>query len=346
MTVMKAIERAILKTLVYASIFSYPLRPEEICRYLVIDNPVDSEVVFRALKMMEADGNPVEPCRSPSGTIRTRLTGRFHGAGRIQAEEGYYFLSGQGEIVGLRKKREKWSQEKVRKAKKVAKLLRLILTVKLVGISGGLAMNNADENDDIDLFIVTAGGRLWLTRLLVTALVELMGKRRQPFPKYKIHNTKYIIQDLICLNMFVDEDHLAIPLSERNLYTAHEVAQMKMLWDRDGMYQRFLVANSWVGDYLPNTLPAILNEAPVILNEVKNLRDPSSASQRIQDDKVGQIGKFMNWFEKALRVLQLKYMSRRRTTEKISPGRILFHPEEKGEWVMREWEKRCWKLGL
>jgi Rieske Fe-S protein len=43
--------------------------------------------------------------------------------------------------------------------------------------------------------------------------------------------------------MFLDEDHLSLPQNEQNLFTAHEVCQLKVLWQRNNLYQKFQKEN-------------------------------------------------------------------------------------------------------
>lgn len=117
----------------------------------------------------------------------------------------------------------------------------------MVAVTGNLAMDNAEKNDDIDLLIVTARKRLWLTRLLTNFLVEIVANRRRPNDKE--------VKDKICLNMFLTEDHLKIPLKEQNLFTAHEVCQLKLLWQRKNSYQKFIQKNLWSQKFLPNWKP-------------------------------------------------------------------------------------------
>jgi hypothetical protein len=73
--------------------------------------------------------------------------------------------------------------------------------------------------------------------LLVLAVVKLAARRGTE----------------LCPNFLISADHLR--LSERNLYTAHEVAQMVPLTPTP-WYQAFLNANRWIGNFLPNALPA------------------------------------------------------------------------------------------
>jgi hypothetical protein len=317
---MEELRRPILETLCYADIFDYPLKIEEIYRYLINHE-------FKRIKNeFKLIGSALEKL------ARERKVGE---------RDGYYFLAGRGEIVGSREKRKVWSLPKIRKAEKITNLLKIIPTVKLVGISGALAMENSDENDDIDLFIVTSAGRLWLTRFLVTVLVELRGERRRPGISLANSSTSVSFKDKICLNMFVDEAHLAVPEEERNLFTAHEVAQMRKAWDKDGTYQKFLWENRWVREYLPNALNNQINTNKQISKSISN-------KQISNKKKLFHcfIVRLLHCLEKVLMNLQLKYMEKRRTIEKIESGRILFHPDDKTKWVVANLKLRTQNLKL
>jgi len=152
----------------------------------------------------------------------------------------YYYLPGRSSLVAVRQERARWQQEKWNIARRAAGILSHIPTIQLVGVTGGLAMNNAKKDDDIDLFIITQRGYLWTTRLLTTIL--LFGMRRK--------RNHIRVKNKICLNMFMMED--ALVLQEQDLFTAHEVLQMEPVFDRGHIYKRFLQANKWVKSYLPN----------------------------------------------------------------------------------------------
>jgi predicted nucleotidyltransferase len=51
--------------------------------------------------------------------------------------------------------------------------------IHMVALCNSRAMGEADENSDIDLFIITKKGNLWTARFLVTALTSLLGVRRR-----------------------------------------------------------------------------------------------------------------------------------------------------------------------
>lgn len=216
-------EKAILRTLAYADVFDYPLNKDEIWRWLIAE------------KRSQKTGDRKKFTRSLKSILDSD---------KIHFIRGFYCLKDREKIILLRKRKEQYSASKIKLAGKVAGILRLIPWVKLVGVTGALAMRNADKEDDIDLLIITTPNRLWLTRLLAVFLLELTGKRRRPDEEK--------VKDKICLNMFLDENHLALPQKERDLFSAHEVYQMEPFWQEERTYQRFLKANSWSQKFLPN----------------------------------------------------------------------------------------------
>ena len=67
--------------------------------------------------------------------------------------------------------REKYSESKLQIAKRASKLISKVPTVLFVGITGSLAMMNADKDSDIDLIIITKRNTLWTTRMLVYGIL-------------------------------------------------------------------------------------------------------------------------------------------------------------------------------
>lgn len=211
-------KKAILRTLAYADVFDYPLKEKEIYRFLISNLP------------------------SPISNLQKEL---FALSPDVSQRGDFYFLKGREEIVSLRKKREQRSREKLKIAKRIAGWLKLIPTIQMIAVTGALAMGNSDEEDDIDLLIVTSKNRLWLSRGLIVTILRLSGNYRRPSR----------VKDMICPNMLLDEGHLSVPPKERDLFSAHEVCQLKLLWDKNKIYQKFIKENQWVKRFLPNWKP-------------------------------------------------------------------------------------------
>jgi hypothetical protein len=116
-------------------------------------------------------------------------------------------------------------------------MIALLPFVRMVAVTGSLAMNNADEGKDIDFMIVTEPGRLWTARalsLLIARFARLNG----------VH---------LCPNYLVTTN--ALELEDRSLYVAHELAQMIPLAGVE-VYREMRFVNRWVDDYLPNACDA------------------------------------------------------------------------------------------
>ena len=276
---------AIIATVAYADIFGYPLTLEELAMWFPLKR-----------SHLAQQGETLKRLK------RSRVAG-----------VDYYGLHSVSQLVSVRHKREIWSKKKMEFAKRIGWWFRFVPTISLVGVTGGLAMANAKKQDDIDLFFVTKKGTLWVSRLVTTLIAELLGVRRRP------KDTK--VMNKVCLNMFMAEDAAALPPKERDLFAAHEVLQMVPLWERDGTYQKFLAANSWVKKFLPNAW----KEKYEMINVQCTMR-----GIRVFLDIVHFT---LRIIEPIARFVQLWYMRNRRTNEVISGSIIRFHPTDARVWV-------------
>ncbi len=270
--------QSLFATIAYADIFDYPLTGDEVAYW----------------------------CIGRSFIHITPIPG-------IEKKGEYFHLSHRESLVSTRKKRFAWSARKWKVAHAVAKLLARIPTIELVGVTGALAMSNAKKDDDIDFFIITSPGTLWITRLLSVILVDRIGRRRKP------GDTE--VSDKVCLNMFMSAGSLRVPAKERDLFSAHETIQMKPLWARDGMYARFLEANQWVQTFLPMAARSVKDRA-VMHHHVTDIHLVRSVAIS-----------FLRLLEPAARRAQLWYMKNRRTNEVITDHMLRFHPRDARGWV-------------
>lgn len=58
------------------------------------------------------------------------------------------------------------------------------------------------------------------------------------------------------------------------------------------------------------------------------------------------VTKVLTQLETIVKKIQLKYMAGKKTTEVVEDGRILFHPGNKHQQIMLEYQKRLKKLGI
>lgn len=212
-------QQSILKTLLYADIFNYPLTKQEIYNFLISDKKIGKETIFKLLKNLKS---------------------------HVTYKENYFFIKGKDDLIKKRKKREAISIEKLKKAKKIIKKLSLIPTVRFVGISGALSMRNSEVEDDIDIFVIAQKNFVWTTRFLLIIMLLIMGI-------YRNRNAKKYT-DKVCLNMIVAENKIYFDKSNQNLYLAHEILQLLPVFNRNNTYEKFIKLNKWCNNFLPNAL--------------------------------------------------------------------------------------------
>ena len=230
---------------------------------------------------------------------------------RVRIVKQLYCIKGREKIIEDRLKKEKISREKMKILSKARFVFDMVPSILMVGITGSLAMVSSSKDSDIDLLIVVKKGTLWTTRLKV---LYLMFKHRVPVRRAKEKESK----DRICLNMWMDRNELEIK-GPRNAYTAHELAQIIPLINKEYSYEGLISANKWIIDYWPKAV------------SVDNFHF-SKPTERIN------ILSFL--FEKIAYFLQIAYMLPKRTCETISPTRAFFHPFNWSEKVIKELQLR------
>ena len=148
---------------------------------------------------------------------------------------------------------QKWIAQKMKKARKAGRLLRLVPWVKMVAVCNTLAAGHPKQNSDIDVFIVIEEGRLWIGRLLVTAWMQVWGLRR--------HGGR--VSDHICLSFYItpsagDLSKVAI---ENDVYMKFWIGNLLPLWSRDGALEHFYRSNQWaMGEFRHRPQPLALDQ--------------------------------------------------------------------------------------
>jgi hypothetical protein len=234
--------RSVFHTLAYADVFDYPLTAHEVYRYLPSAN-----ASFEEITQILADE-----------TIFSKV-------------EDYYTLRGRDEIVETRKRRAEVGSRLWPKAVHYGRLIASLPFVRMVALTGSLAMKNTEDGKDIDYMIITAPNHLWTCRALALLVVRLA----------KLEGVNLCPNYLITTNV--------LELNERSLYVAHELAQMIPLFGRE-TYDEMRRLNDWMVDYLPNSLTA-----PEMPQDVKLVQKRSVMQEVLEILFRLPIA---NWFEK------------------------------------------------
>lgn len=277
---MSKLKTAVLNTLVYSDHFNFPLTLDELHSRLIGVRATRSQLA-----------------QSLDSLLKHKLIGQ---------SSPYYHLPGRSQLAKLRRIRYQTSQHSLAALTRLLSRLTPFPGILAVFLTGALAVNNSDPGDDFDLLIVTAPGRLWTTRLLLTFYTQLLGLRRTP------HESRPAGK--LCLNLYLDTSSFLLPASRQNLYTAYELIQIKPLYDPHHLYPQLLAANSWLSKYLPNYRP------PQPLHN----HTPFSSSP------------FLLPFEKLAYLAQRYYMKSKITRELVTPHAAFFHPLNPGRSVLRK----------
>lgn len=289
---MESSEKSILKTLLYSDIFNYPLKKEEIWKYLITSKKISKKEFEKSLNNL--------------------LVKKI-----IYFKNDYYCLDKKTKNINRRIKSKSESKKKIKMAIRIARYLFFVPTVKFIGITGSVAVENARESDDIDLFIITKKNSVWISRFLILILLQVFNKRR------KRNDSDF--KNKICLNLLISEDALVLKNERKDLYTAHEIIQIKPLFERDDVFKKFININKWVINFMPNSLDLkILNKNNVFKRESIN----ASFFQNF------------NIAEGIARNLQFWYMKGHITKESVSNSVLAFHTVDYKEIVLKKYKKR------
>lgn len=298
-----------LNAIVYFDLFEYPLTTLEVWRFLYTNGMSNGRCtlkeVIESLEQLQA----------------------LH---RIESHDGFHMLVGRANIVQTRRDRYVIADRKLKRARRAASILRYLPFVRAVCVCNNLGTHNVRTESDIDLFIITKRGRLFLTRALVTIVVQLLGLRR--------HGAR--VADRLCLSFYVTDDALdmrSLQIGE-DIYLRYWIATVLPIYDRGG-YGDFITANPWISAYLPHT-------------EVRAV----SMHRRVEDSVISRAlyrtleillwGPVGDLAERIARITQLSHMrSRERvhahpTDVIISDHMLKFHEHDRRMEYAEAWEAR------
>jgi hypothetical protein len=199
----------ILKTLAYFNVFDYPLTREEIRQFHY--KPISYEEINGALAQLQQEG-------------------------KVYLLDFFYSLKNDISLSDKRIKGNHLALDQMAHAGRAVKITSGFPFIRGLGISGSLSKNYADENTDIDFFIITQKNRLWVARTLLQLFYKL---------NYFTGRQKWY-----CFNYYIDE--AALEIEEKNEFTAMEIVTILPMYSRQ-VFESFLLANKWAGDFFPNT---------------------------------------------------------------------------------------------
>ncbi len=220
---MNPLVRTVLATIAYYDAMDYPLTLFEVWRYLSFED-VNAPAQYRVAQSMHA--------------ILMMLDALVRD-GRLLCVDGFYVLPGRVNLVKERRKRVVISVQKLRMMRRSVRYLRWVPFLRMIFVTGRLAMKHAQNSSDWDVLIVLKKGHIWTGRFLITAITQIFGWRRTD-----AHHA-----DHLCLNYFITTQSMSISLDDR--FSAHEYMMARPIFASINP-EKFLRANTWIKRFRPH----------------------------------------------------------------------------------------------
>ncbi len=232
------LREGVLRTLLYYDIWHHPLSSAELFMFLPV-NSISLEEFRRCLGQI-TDGDVIREFKD------------------------YYFVRGIDKpVVQQRTKKERHARRLWRMARFFTHIIKRFPYVRAVFVSGDLSKNATTRNSDVDFFVLTDPGKLWITRTLLIAFKKI----------FLLNRKKYF-----CLNYLATTDHLRT--EEENIFVATEIAHLKPLYNLS-LFHTYLDANAWIKEYFPNFDISLMTQS--------NTNDRNSFLQRVVESIINRL---------------------------------------------------------
>jgi len=200
-------ELAVLRSVIYAALFDYPLTPAQLEASLI---------------GVRADAATIERWSRESDLLRATIDYR----------DGHYFPAGRQDLLATRSRREALSRQMLDGDRRILSLVSNMPFVRMVALSGSLAHLNAEGSADLDLFVITAPGRVWSVTVATVVLAKLLGWRKR-----------------VCMNYVVSERALSI--EPQDLFSANQIIHLRPV-SGQAVFEHFVKSNAFVRSIYPN----------------------------------------------------------------------------------------------
>lgn len=286
------LSNSIILSLLYFDIFSYPLTAREIFQHSTIPNITETTLEAELEKL-----------------IQKKLIG---------TDRGFFFIPSKQNLVDRRLAGNIKAHEYVQKARRISRFISFFPFVRGIFLSGSVSKGYADHNSDIDYFIVTEPGRLWLSRTLLILFKKI----------FLLNSRKYF-----CLNYFVDKEHLEI--QDKNLFTAVELAYLLPVYN-ESIHQSIIHENRWICYYLPNFKKnpfTLIEEQRSIVKNIFEKLFSGKIGNKLDDFCLLLTERFWNYKFRNVQVLKENGIRCKKHVSK-------FHPQNFQHKVLDAYEKK------
>jgi hypothetical protein len=150
---MSPAEIAVARSVLYASLFDYPLTLAQLRQTLVESSQTPTEILAT--------------CARSEALQKV-----------IEQRDGFFFPRGRSDLIAERRRREAYSGQFLGRHRRFLRLACAMPYVRMAALSGSIAHRNLEGTGDLDLFIVTKGRHVWSVAVFVVLLAKLLGCRR------------------------------------------------------------------------------------------------------------------------------------------------------------------------
>lgn len=301
------LSEAIARTIAFFDIFDFPLTAFEIWLYLWRPESEKEIAVSAVIEILEND------------ELLKKKTGK---------KEGFYFLSGREEILEERRRRYNYADRKFRRARRAAKLFRFIPWIKMVALGNLIGGRNLKKEGDIDLFIISEPGKIWLSRFWAAGLAALLGWRPRGA------KTK----DRICLSFFAAADSLkmeSLLLKEDGRlfdpYFCYWLAFLTPLYDPDNFYDKLIAENLWLKNFLPGWRPLFCQN---------KIFPPALVWRRGFTFILGRGGELVKKIQLKIMAKEIKELMNKDEAVVVNDQILKFHTNDKREEYKKRWREK------
>ncbi|NDK08031.1 hypothetical protein EOM39_02175 [Candidatus Gracilibacteria bacterium] len=123
----------------------------------------------------------------------------------------------------------------IEKTIRYIRLIKWIPGIQMIAVGNSVAMNSANNNSDIDLFIVSSKNRLWTVRILITFIFQILGVRKNN----KNHKKRFCLS-FFCTTNALNFEKIAI---KNDIYLYYWIIYLKPILDYNSTYSTFIEEN-------------------------------------------------------------------------------------------------------
>lgn len=215
----------VLKTILYFSIFRYPLKLEDICYFSNSTNRVEIEKELETLVLKKI----------------------------IFKIDEFYLSEYDLDSIKKRKKGNIMAVDALIKAKKRAEFIANFPYVEAVGVSGSLSKGYHDDESDVDFFVISKPNRLWITRTLLMFYKKI----------FLLNSKKYFCINyfISANNLEIEEKNRFTATEVKTLIPMYGQFVFKEFYQKNNWIAAFFGEQNFLLDHVPNIKKPIVSKS-------------------------------------------------------------------------------------